>query len=699
MINSSDSYNKAIVAATRQIVVNSLINLVDPDIVYGNVTSSMEMQYSVKEQIHDLIFEPEPPRVTLELNRWLLNGKQKLYRSQDNGEQGWISAGLSDESCNLSDVWVQLNVSNLSVLQACAVYFTGDPLDGIANDFIVSVYSGETLAWSQTITGNTERAVYFEGFTAYDVTAIRVTPTKWSNPFHRARIIEIVPGIYEEWDGHTIYSVDVIQQVDFSGLSLPYGTASFTIRNDTRRFDPTNKAGLFQSIEERQAIPISFGVVMDDGTEFKPVGTFYQQTGGWRIESNGLLIKWSLVDIIGMIAHRKYEVPAELPTTLSGWMASIVLQLGENFADRYLVDDTLGTTVLICTKDSIENVTCGDLLRWICQASGAYPVADAETGYLSAKKINDSVTRNITLRELNDYPSISANTDLAAIIFKIGEEQYVVGGTNAAADKTVSVSNPFITTVEQANIVAQNILVNYGGTQITARGRGDMANEVGDVNSVEIVPGVDMSGRRYKQQFRIADGVMTNVPAYFVQATGITLYRNFDVFTEDGTWKAPDGVTSATLVLVGGGAGGEPGTDGTWEADGEPGAGGKGGKVWFSTISLNAGQVFDVKIGLGGSPGNAGGATTAGSSYSSANGQYFNGYAIMALGSVYGIDGEDGSGKNAQQKTGNGGGGGAAGTRGLTGWDGSSSHIGRYPTPGGLGGIGGSGIAVIYYDK
>lgn len=699
MQNRSDEYKKAIVASTRKIVAKSLIDLVSPDIVYHDATSSAEMIYSRKDQVYDRVFEPAPSSVTLELNRWKMNGSQKLYDNDSLGEQGFISDQLCKDDCIVNEVWVQLNISNLYTLQACSVFFTGSPNDGIASDFTVEVYSGQTLAWSKDVFNNKDTAVYFDGFTAYDVTAIRVIPTRWSLPGYRSRVIEIIPGLYEEWDGKTIYSVDVMQQVDFSCLSLPYGVATLSIKNNDRRFDPTNKTGLFKSVEERQAIPIQFGVETDAGVEFKSVGTFYQKTGGWSIEQGGLLMTWQLVDIVGLIANRQYQVPSTMPSTFSGWLESIVAQIGKNFADRYIVDDELGKIELTCDPDAISNVTCGTLLRWLCQACGAYPVADAETGFLSAKKVNETVTNRLALTASNDFPTISDNIDISVIIFRIGEEEFSVSGTNLASDKTVTVANPFIKTKEQALIAAKNILINYGGHKIDSYERGDMANELGDINAVEVAKQIDMAGRRYKQQFRLSDGIMSNVASSFIQATGITLYEDYDVIVESGTWTAPDGVTSVTIIIIGGGDGGEAGTDGTWFADGVAGAGGLGGKVWFNTIKINRGQIFDVHIGAGGAPGKPGEESTVGGSYSSANGQRFDGYTVLALGNVYGLNGQDGDATSGQDGTGNGGGGGPSGLCGITGWDGYTSYIKRYPTAGGPGGRGGSGAVIFCYDK
>lgn len=697
MIDRNEAYAAAISAPTRQIVPRAIINLIDPDVVYEGVTGSPESVYSRPEQLYDLDFEASQACATMELNRWLLNGEQPLHTGED-GEQGFISEALAGDDGAMS-LYVELSVSNLATLQAMSVYFPLPELNGVPEDFTLTVYSGSAAVYTKAVTGNRESTLSFDGFTVKDVTALRLDVSKWSTPFRRLRCLEILPGIYENWDGKTVYSLDVVQQADFSCLTIPYGTAKLAIRNEAKRFDPRSKNSLFQSIEARQAVQLELGVVTEAGTEYMPLGTYYQQEGGWSIDSNGLTLTWSLADIVGLLANRKYEAPPSLPTTLVGWLASIVGQLGENFTDRYTVDETLGATTLSCTAADLANVTCGSLLRWVCQAAGAYPMADPVTGYLTARTLNDTVTRRLTLRELSSFPTITANDDLASITFKIGDNQTTIAGTNTAASKTVSVSNPFITTTAQAATAARNILVNYGGNKITARGRGDMANELGDVNAVEIIANEDMSGRRIKQQFTLSGGVMKNVAANFVQATGLLLYENHDIFTSGGTWTAPSGVTQITFVLIGGGDGGGSGTDGTWEVDGEPGAGGLGGKVLSQTVTINAGQSMAVTIGAGGAAGQAGGATTLGGAYSSANGARMNGFAILALAAVYAQNGEDGSGVIAAANTGNGGGGGTAGLKGVTGSDGYRSYIGRYPTKGGAGAAGGSGIAVIFYDK
>lgn len=702
MLNTSQAYKAAIIGTVRRIVPRAIIDLVSPDIVYGAVTSSGESIYSKPEDLYEKTMTAEGPvYATCEYNRWILDGTQNIYPDNPanvEGHQGFLGNQLSGNDGSLN-AFVQLNVSSLNILQAAAVCFTGREIDGVASDFTFTVYSGDTLAYSKTVTGNTKQAVYFEGFTVYNPTALRVTVTKWSMPYRYLRLVEILPGIYEQWDGDTIYSLDIIDQADFSCTSLPFATATLEIYNENRRFDPRNKSGIFLSVEERQGIPLWMGVEIPTGVEYIPVGVFYQRSGGWSLANNGLTMRWRLVSIIGLLAERKFIPPEVLPTTLSGWLAELVAQLGGNFAGRYRVDENKGITPLTCEKKDVENITCGNLLRFICQASGTYPKTDPETGYLWAASLPELIGNKVTLDNLSDFPEFTANNDLSAVIFKIGDTQYVVAGTNTASEKTVSVSNPFIKTAAQANEAARYILVNYGGSKISSKGRGDMSGEIGDVDIVEVNNGFAVSCRRYKQQFRFVNGVMQDVQTDFLQAMGEHLYSCRIAITSNGTWTAPSGVASLRIILVGGGDGGRAGSDGTWEKDGEAGKGGLGGKINVLTVNINDGQTFSVQIGQGGAPGQPGGDTSFGP-YSSSAGQRFDGFADIASGSAFGISGSDGSGTEAYPNTGNGGGGGAPGQRGIYGTDDKGSfYIRRYPSKGMQGARGGSGCVIIYYDK
>ena len=504
MIDVSDEFRAAITADARRILLRAVVDIISPDIVFGTATGSPESDASDSAQLHDKMLELGTPYATLETSRWLLDGSFPLAPPASGTQVGYESENIFDENGE-GELFVQLNFSGVSILQACSVYFPGSDYDGFPVDFTVAIYQGATVVYTQTYAGYADRSVHLKGFTVSSPTGIRLTVTRWSLPSRRLRVPEIVPGIYELWDGGMLAEFSVVQQTDFSGLSLPYGTCHLQVDNTDGRFSPRNKDGLFQSLEERQGIQIMVG---PSGAEMAPLGVFYQYSGGWTTSNSSLTMNWELVDIIGLLANRVYSVPATLPTTLGGWIASLTAQLGTNFAGMYELNGVNGSTALTTTSEKVSGVKCGQLLLWLCQAARCFPRAAAETGKLTLSALwNDG--NDYTLDNLEALPVLKANKDTAFFRFQHPDgTETVVPGTDPASPNTMSINNPFITTSGQAQAAAAWMAQFFGGALIETTGRGDPSSEIGDAATVEFAPGDSETGRISYQTFEIQSGVL-----------------------------------------------------------------------------------------------------------------------------------------------------------------------------------------------
>lgn len=703
MINSTDAYKKAVVADTRRIMLRAVIDITDPDIVYGTVESASSASFSLPDQIHDHAFTLSPNYATLERNRWILDGTFQLIpdNNQPSGQVGYVSGDLAgDDGTFETAQYVQENFSGVSILQACSVFFPDADFDGVASDFTVSVIQGGTVYFTKSFTGNTSSEIVLTGFTVNNPDCIKVEVTKWSLPGRRMRTVEIIPGVYEEWDGGMIATFSLKHQGDVSCMSLPYGTCTIKMDNVSRRFEPRSKNGVFQSIEERQGIDVSMAVRLPDGTdEYKRVGFFYQFSGGWKTGDNGITMQWDLVDIVGLLADREFIPPATLPTTLGGWIAALVAQLGVNFENRYTVDPNYAdVSATVRNASDVTGMTCGDLLRYVCMATGTWPRADAETGYLTAEPLWDQGNK-LTLDNLVNYPTMRANNDIAAIIFTLNDgndTKYVVSGNSTASSETKSVENPFIKTQAQALAAARQILSAYGGNRYEIVGRGDPSSEIGDVDTIWLDESTATTARRIQQSLSLTDGVLINAASVLLQADGSFLFEDRAVITQSGSWTAPAGVTKLRVICVGKGENGTDGTDGSWSAAGENGVDGSGGKVWAGTININSNQMFSVTIGD----------ESVFGQYSSANGQtYEYGYTDIASGDSFARTGVE----NPLPGSGDGGAGGVGGVKGNrhteTSYDeegkpsGFRTVVDNYPGEGTAGKSGALGCVVIYYDK
>lgn len=84
MLDMSKEYYAAITADARRILLRAIIDIIDPDIVYGSVGSQSLEPWAKPDQMYDKIFVLSPAYATLERNRWLLDGSFKLLPDNNN---------------------------------------------------------------------------------------------------------------------------------------------------------------------------------------------------------------------------------------------------------------------------------------------------------------------------------------------------------------------------------------------------------------------------------------------------------------------------------------------------------------------------------------------------------------------------------------------------------------------------------------
>lgn len=698
MLQASQEYREAVVGSPRRTEPRVLVDLTDPDMVYGGVQASSVAPWGAPEQVVDKELDPPKRYGTLEVDRWRLDGSVSIFPEdlQVPESMGWTSGVLCGAD-GMFEVppWIQINFSGVSSTLAVMVLFSEDPLDGMAADFTVEVYVRGALFQAHRFTGNKNSRVIITG-ALYEPTAIRVTCTRWSLPYRRMRVVEISPGVLEKWGGRMLAGLQCEQQAEFSCLSLPYGSASVSFDNKDRRYDPRNKAGLFLLIRERQHIDISIGVRLPNGSyEWKQVGRYYMAANGWRSSQNDLTMTWRLVDIVGLLSDRPFVPPETLPTTLGGWLKAIVSQLGASFINWWTADPAyINKPVVAYDRKDVTDKSCGDMIRWVCQATGTWPRAEAGTGRLCAQPLWDQGGK-VTLANLERYPGISANQTLSRLAFTLqvqepvldpdtgepetdpdtGEpvmvqtqEEYVIDFPGSPNGLSVAVRNPFFHTQEQAREAAQLIVAMYGGNILETTGRGDPSSEIGDVDTIWLDESNAASARRMMQSFEFQGGVLRGCRSKLLQADGGQLLTSGVLLTASGTWTPPEGVTDVTVILCSGGQGGGHGERGTigmvqLTPDSEPvewqfgmyisdanrqllpaqfgarGKAGAGGRVWSGGLTVTPGQPIPVHIGAGGVNGNLGGDTTFGS-LTSANGQvYPNGYTDILDLKTYGRTG------------------------------------------------------------
>ena len=142
-----------------------------------------------------------------------------------------------------------------------------------------------------------------------------------------------------------------------------------------------------------------------------------------------------------------------------------------------------------------------------------------------------------------------------------------------------------------------------------------------------------------------------------------------EIFTADGTWTCPAGVTKAWITGIGGGGGGEEGTTDTISG----GGGGSGAIARATLVTPTPGTAYTVTIGT------AGAAGTSGSGANGASG------GTTSVGALLSLAGGAGGGVTAV------GIGGTAGAGGVDGSNGQRAPAIDTQAEGGSGGLGGRG--------
>lgn len=526
MIKHSEAFSEAVVADTRRTYLRAEMLFISPTLTYGDVVGSFAADYSKPKQISDHQFTGGDKYYTLELNRALLDGKMKIMPDDETemaGQIGVVSSEIADANGEFSVPWsLSLAISGVPVLQACTIWFAGEEMNGLPVDFTVQILGGDgNTVHTEVFKEHRSSVAVFTGFTVQNPSGIVLEVKKWSAPYTRARVMEMLPGLYELWDHRIFQAFALNQQANFTNLVLPYGTCTVLIDNSDRRYEPETKDNLFESIEAGQSIETSIGVLLPNGEiEYIPTGRYYQAGGGWMTGNNSLTMQWDLIDIVGLVTDRKFAVPSVYPTTLEGWIAAAMAALGEGFGKLYIIADGYAEKPITANAGTdFSAMTAGDVIRYACMTAGCYSHADNETGKLIVEPVGETGT-DITLGNMTSYPSISANERMGAITFTLADgsgTQITIDGDSAAASSTISIENPFIHTAAQARDAAMRIFANYGGNLYETIGRGNPASEVGDIDNIQLSRGVTVRGRRMAQTLTYQNGVLTGCTAKFLK--------------------------------------------------------------------------------------------------------------------------------------------------------------------------------------
>lgn len=201
--------------------------------------------------------------VSLELNRWALDGKSLLVPTGEDVQDGFISSLMSDAEGNFTTPPVITREFSLKhIFPGLTLTFDTRqqewPLEVTADFYL----NGEVVD-TQTVSITSVQTTI--STTATEVDKVTITFDRCL-PYRRPRLENVLYGLNIQFVNKDIVSTQQKHDVDPLSRRLPTETMQFTILDYEHKYDPDNPAGIYAYVDKNSPIEIQFGYELPDGS-------------------------------------------------------------------------------------------------------------------------------------------------------------------------------------------------------------------------------------------------------------------------------------------------------------------------------------------------------------------------------------------------------------------------------------------------
>ena len=201
--------------------------------------------------------------VSLELNRWALDGKSLLVPTGEDVQDGFISSLMSDAEGNFTTPPVITREFSLKhIFPGLTLTFDTRqqewPLE-VTADF----YLNGAVVDTQTVAITSVQTTI--STTATEVDKVTITFDRCL-PYRRPRLENVLYGLNVQFVNKDVVSTQQKHDVDPLSRRLPTETMQFTILDYEHKYDPDNPAGIYAYVDKNSPIEIQFGYELPDGS-------------------------------------------------------------------------------------------------------------------------------------------------------------------------------------------------------------------------------------------------------------------------------------------------------------------------------------------------------------------------------------------------------------------------------------------------
>lgn len=407
MITTSTAYDTSIVAPSRQTSARVLFQLVDVTASGdASITVTSESAISQKDQLVDEELDATVKPASFEFDFWQLDGTFALPDTTGTGQKtGYISGGVSgaDGTFAVNQVVTIDFTTDHSSIGFTIIFdrLTGD----CAKDFTVDVYdSGASLIHSESVTNNTN-VIYILEQNLPNYRQIVITFTKTLNPYRRATIIQMIFGIYQEYNGDELISLNVLKNIDPTMSESSADEIKYTIDNSDKLYNMLNPGGYFQFLQRQQKIFAKIGAVLSsDIVEYINCGTYYLTD--WKNNEQSLTATFTARDILNILNDSKYMKSTYQTRSLTNLATDVLTDAGLSSSD-YSIDTALNS---INVTGYIPIMSHKEALQMIAMAGESVLYADRD-GIVTIKQLGTTPVAGYDIDFDNMYASPETKLD------------------------------------------------------------------------------------------------------------------------------------------------------------------------------------------------------------------------------------------------------------------------------------------------
>lgn len=391
--------------------------------------------------------EETNPIATLEVNRWLLNGK---FKTPEERRRSFWSQDISDENGGFSNPpSIEISFDQ----QYSSVGLTLN-FDTATSEFCSSVgiqwYQSEVLKSDKTF--YPDSASYFCENTVEAFDKIVITINKTSLPYRRARIDRIVFGLLRAFDMTELQNVNITNEADLSSLSLPISQMDWTLncatdvdfmfqlKQPVEVFNDDNLIGTYYIDESSRTSSRIYNIKCKDAFGVLDDSVF----------SGGIYDNKSAKSLITEILNDEFDVSFEIEDVL---LTGILLQQSKREAFAQI----LFACGAVASTDGSRKIRVFNL------PSNLYEIEKNRT-YVGASTETSSIVTSVTVFAHTYTEDESGSIEVNGKKYKDTQTEYTVSNPNViATDKKneVKVTNATLVSEDIGQAIAQKLYDYY----------------------------------------------------------------------------------------------------------------------------------------------------------------------------------------------------------------------------------------------